>query len=165
MISYWKLDETGTPTTFEDFYGDNDGTCSGGTCPTPATGILGGAQDFDGGDQVDVPAPDPDVFDFAADESFSIGYWVNTTQSCSSAKVYIARRDADFWLGCGQVGSIGVAKFSLSGSGGGNTLTGSSQINDGDWHFIVVGREAGAGADTQFLYVDGVLEDSGTTTD
>ena len=45
MSHYWKLDETGTPTDFFDSYvGINNAYCSSGTCPSPATGLIGGAQ-------------------------------------------------------------------------------------------------------------------------
>jgi len=87
-ISYWKLNETGTPTAFEDFYGDNDGACAG-ECPIPAADIISGAMNFDGNDEIDVP--DDDSLDWSDTDSFAVEVWVNTTQDTSGNKVFIGK--------------------------------------------------------------------------
>jgi uncharacterized repeat protein (TIGR01451 family) len=45
MVHYWKLDET-AGTAYADTYGSLDASCS--SCPTPSSGQVDGAQDFDG---------------------------------------------------------------------------------------------------------------------
>jgi hypothetical protein len=64
--AYYKLDETASPYT--DFLGGSDATCT--DCPAATTGIVNGAQQFDGSD--DARGPDNDLFVCNKDDSFSI---------------------------------------------------------------------------------------------
>jgi hypothetical protein len=46
-------------------------------------------------------------------------------------------------------------------AGSGVTITGTSDVADGSWHYLTYVR-TGTGTDQAHIYVDGVLEDSGT---
>jgi len=64
-----------------------------------------------------------------------------------------------WWLGCGI--STKTASFNLRDtSGNGVAVTGSTPINDGKWHHIVVVRDESTNENR--LYVDGVKEDWAT---
>jgi hypothetical protein len=162
MTSYWKLDETGSPTTFDDYYDGNDATCTGSECPTPGTGIVNGGQAFNGStNQVDVSA-DPS-FDWGADASFSIEYWMRTEASytCPNNDVIVGRDDSStnlhIWTGCS--GGGGEAVFQLRDTSGyGGSIKGSTDLTDGDWHHVVVIRDGST--DTNYVYVDGNQEAS-----
>jgi hypothetical protein len=160
MISYWKLDETGTPTTFADSYDDNDATCSGTQCPTPGAGIVGSGQVFNGStNQVDVPA-DPS-FDWAADDSFTIEYWAKTEAAyqCPNNDVIVGRDDDStnlhIWTGC--TNTSGAVTWQLRDTTGyGGSIAGTTDITDGDWHHVVVLRNNAD--DTNAIFVDGKQE-------
>ena len=156
MIHYWKLDETaGAP--YLDSYGTNDATCI--NCPTPFTGIVDGAQWFDGADD-EVNIADDDTFDWGADDSFTIEYWMMTDQSTSGNRVMIGRDDASsqlhWWTG---PNSDGYATFQLRDVNfDGESISDDVALNDGDWHHIVCVRDNSV--DENRLYVDGSLENT-----
>lgn len=170
-IAYWPLDEASGATTFEDVVGTNDGTCSGEACPAAAAGKVGGAFTFTASqnDGITVAAPDPDVFDWLGNESFSIEVWVKMTQSCEvENRVFIGRYPvvpilgkASWWVGCTYDGTnlISVANFSLRDTNGTTgATTGTSPINNGEWHHIVAVRDNASNENR--IYVDGVLENT-----
>ena len=166
-ISIWKLDEL-AGSTYADAFNGNDGT--GDDDPTAAASPIGGAQDFDGATNgIDVPADDS--FNWLANESFSIEFWINTTTTGSLAgntAVAVGRNDAflggttdAFWFT--GVNNSGFAIFQLNDSSGSNIVEGSLagggiRIDDGAWHHVVAVRDESI--DTNLIYVDGVLQDS-----
>jgi hypothetical protein len=165
MTHYWKMDEAyGTP--LKDSYGSNDAVAT--NVPTLASGVVAGAQDFDGvDDQVDVP--DDDTWDWGANDSFSVEFWINKDTPCagtstSDNEVAVGRDDAGsslhWWIGvvCTQE-PPGVACFQLRDvSNNGDAVYGSTVITDGDWHHVVAVRDAAANMNR--IYVDGIKEDS-----
>lgn len=98
--------------------------------------------------------------------NFSLECWINTTaQSLTGSQAYqgngiiwsdVSGYADDFVL---AVLNNRVAFFDGdANSGNGRTIIGTTTINDGGWHHIVVTREAGA---QMKLYVDGILQASG----
>jgi len=153
ISAYWKLDETSGP-PFVDWVGDADAICS--TCPDPVPGLIGGAQWFDGTDEVNVPASG--VFDWAADASFTIAYWMKTDQSTAGNRVLVGR-DGDglhMWVGCDDNGTV---RFQLKENGGDSVYIGGigPVLNDNEWHFIVAVRDNDL--DRNAIYVDNVVID------
>ena len=159
ISSYWKLDEP-TPTdpngTYVDFVKDNDGT--GNANPTAATGIVNGAQEFNGTDtQINVPADNS--FDWQRDKSFSIEFWVKTdgVVAPSTNQVIIGRDDAvtglHWWVGMRD--TDGLPCFSLTdtnGNGSGPYGVGIISLSDGSWHHVVAVRDDST--DDNIIYVD-----------
>lgn len=165
-IAYWRLDEVGENNTVPDSIAENDGVCSG-NCPQIVTGLIGNAYDFAGSNQIDVA--DNAIFDWGAEDSFSIQTWINTTQSCTGNKVFLGKfrggsEDGDWWLGCGDndaASVTNVAAFWLREGGGGAggdriNLRGSRSINDGNWHHVLATYDGAT--NVARLYVDGQLE-------
>ncbi len=154
---YWKLDENPGP-PYADEVGGNDATCT--NCPAPVTGIVGGAQHFDGTDD-EVYAPDDGTWDWDKDASFSICYWMRSSASTSGNRVLAARDDPSsslhWWVGCDDTGR---ERFQLRDVNGNGVYIGNkgAVLNDGDWHFIVAVRDNSA--DMNRIYVDGVKTDS-----
>ena len=157
MISYWKMDDTNIPPVV-DFYGDNEGSSSSGHYPTPAVGTVNGALDFNGVTDY-VTVADDNSLDWESTDSFSIELWAKFTNVSSRNKVMIGRDKeggTHWWLGANQnTGTVNWNMMATNGSGG--AVTGTTAINNGQWHHIVAVRDESA--DENRLYVDGVLED------
>ena len=153
---YWKLDD-GSGATAADDYEFLDGTLHNGA--TWVAGTVGGAAHFNGTDQY-ITVPDDASLDWGASSSFSIEVWARFTNVSSRNKVMIGRDDRPggqhWWLGAKQ--NTGVANFNLLATDdGGVACTGTTALNDGEWHHIVAVRDNDL--DENRLYVDGDEED------
>ena len=171
MIAYWRLDETSSG-TYADSYDSHPGTCSGSDCPTPDPGILNGGQLFSRLDATKIDVPAHSDFDWGADDSFTIEYWMRGVpgETCSGSvtsdnEVIVGRDDASsnlhIWTGCKAYDSGGVdggyANWQLRDvNNNGVSITGTTNIADGSWHHVVAIRDASA--DMNYLYVDGIKE-------
>ena len=154
-ISLWSMDAL-QGSTLPDFFGVNDGSCIG-DCPSAATGQVSGAMQFNGSTTgVNVPAHSS--FNWAADGSFTIEYWMKKSTACTGNEVVMGRTDPGrglfWWTGCW--GDDNTAAFMLLGGNGVNTVKGTTPLTDGEWHHIAVVRDGSLGQSR--LYVDGFLE-------
>ena len=158
MLSYWKLDET-TGQVFSDVTGSLNASCSAGNCPAFASGRIGGALDFDGANHR-LEVPDDASLDWAGNASFSLELWANFTDVSSQDRVMIGREEqggTHWWLGAAQ--DSGYASFTLlDANQAGVSLTGSTPLNDGQWHHLVAVRDDSL--DENRLYVDSQLVDA-----
>lgn len=151
-VAYWKLDET-TGTTYEDSISGNDGEGTGD--PTPVAGTVNGAQEFDGTNDINVPADRS--FGWYQNESFSIEYWMKKTGiPPANNEVIIGRRDAagqpSWWVGLDTV--TGFAHFRLADKDTkSDEKVGTTNLGDGQWHHVVAVMD-GVAAELR-LYVDG----------
>jgi uncharacterized repeat protein (TIGR01451 family) len=143
MIAYWKLGET-SGSTYDDFYDGHDGACAG-RCPTPTTGHVGGAQEFNGSDTgINVPADA--AFDWDITDSFSIEFWMKRPGAPTGNEVIVGRQGSThpkphIWVGVGQWAG-NVAAFCLYDTDGvGTCLTGETVVTGGNWHHIVAVRD------------------------
>ncbi len=170
IFFYLKLDETAGP-TYEDFIKDNDGTGSANVAAT-TDGILNGAQEFNGTDtEINVDADNS--FDWKSDESFSIEFWVKTDNFSAGGdnQVVIGRTDGplQWWVGInGANGRISFFLRDRTGAGDTADLDGVESAtnpiipSDGSWHHVVAVRDDVEDNNTNFIYVDGVLQGSST---
>ena len=165
IVDLWELEENGGP--YADEIGTNDGAANT-DAPTQAGGQVGFAQDFDDtDDEIDIPSSTD--FDWLATDSFSIEFWVNTSNAGGN-RVVIGRFDAAgtvWWVGVQD--TSGLAVFYL-GDTNGDTIDppvgpvgevgsgGATAIADGNWHHVVAVRDGGT--DTNAIYVDSVLQES-----
>ncbi len=105
---------------------------------------------FDGAND-HVIVPYSSAFDFGMND-FTIETWAKTT-FISGNQVMIGRIGANnYWFGT----SNGKANFSMTG----HDVTGTTNVADGNWHHIAAVRKNGI----QYIYVDGVLEGTQSTT-
>ncbi|MGB5473208.1 MAG: LamG-like jellyroll fold domain-containing protein, partial [Gammaproteobacteria bacterium] len=150
---YFPFNETSGSAFTDTVAGVTAGCVS---CPTPVSGRVSGAQQYDGiGNAVDVP--DVGLFDWATTDRFSLEAWVNKSAACIGSESIVGRHETGsqlhWWLGCEN----GIAAFTLTDSGGtGATILGTTDIADGQWHHLVAVRDAISGEIR--LYVDGVEE-------
>ena len=175
MAAYWRLEENGSP--YDEYFGLTEATCT--SCPTQdnSNAISGFYQDFDGsavsGDEVDVAAsgndPGDAVFDWGADDSFAIEFWMRTdyTDVLDINEVIIGRDDLSgtkmqWWVGLTGPDDAEQGKvfFQLLENGfttaAGKALKSDNAVTDGEWHHIVAVRDDVA--DQNLLYVDGKLQ-------
>ncbi len=164
MRAFWHFDDDPATMTFADEIENpafNNGVCVDLKCPTSTTsGVVDSAFIFDGNDEINVV--DTSGLDFTVGGDMSIETWVKTTQDCSSRVVFVGRYEgigsAAWWLGCVENNK---AAFHMRDSDGIEfTVSGTSTINDGEWHHIVGTRDGAANVNK--IYVDGKLENSGT---
>lgn len=154
LVAYYPLDDTGG-TVLADIAGNsNDLTCTSGNCAAPDVGQINGGQVFTATDTITTDAANPTNFNFADSDSFSLSLWVNTTQDCTAEnKVFVARRYAQFWLGCVNGGGL---EFKLTSDNNvTQSVVGGAGLNDGAWHHVAGVVEDGA-VDVIRVYLDGV---------
>jgi hypothetical protein len=159
LLSYWTLNET-TGAPYVDMFSEKNGQCAGGGCPSAAAGIVQGGQSFGSATGIAV-SPDA-VFDWRAEESFSIEFWMRRSGTPSANEVIVGREgagtDLQWWVGIDH-GRGDVARFYLRNAAGQDFgASGGTILGDGDWHHIAAVRDAGAGL--LRIYVDGVEEGS-----
>jgi len=159
LLLYMPFEEGQGPTTHDWGSGDRNGTLSGATFTTGNTGN-GGALDFNGtSDYVIVPR----FTVGSTGNTFSA--WVKTT-STDSGKTYsgnaaqnvLGDNTTGVVLGFGLTG--GKIQYNLYNTAW-NNVTGLANANDGNWHYITATHASDGSVD---LYLDGVLDNSGTIT-
>lgn len=164
LTNYWHLDETNA-TLFSDQIGLVNATCAG-ACPATAPGIIGNGQVFDGNTTSLNVAPNAD-FDWAANDSFSIAYWVKGVpgQACNASnQVIVGRHENSFnphwWLGCESGTGNATVVFSDTDDDDDQLLLSGPSITDGNWHYVTFVRNGATNLNS--LYVDGLLASSQT---
>ena len=163
MISYWRMDETGSPDAFVDLPGVNDAKCN--DCPEVTQGIVDGALFFNGNKKVDVIDDSSLYIDFS--ESFTLEMWVKPNQSGQQSFIgkWTDPRNTFYSLG---MNSQNKPKFELNDftynidpykDATSSSVTGKTVLNDGSWHHIagLFWRRSGL-SDELRLYVDGNLD-------
>ena len=107
------------------------------------------------------------VIDFSAYEAISISFWVRTTLQPSGDTVMIelsknfndqlAGADGGlFYLGLNSAGAMGAAIHHKTGDY--SVVNGSTPVNDGAWHHVVVELMKATYPDNFKIYVDGANE-------
>lgn len=131
IVSYWRLDEIGTPTFFEDLPGINNAYPT--IAPSSVNGIVGEALSFDGSNRVDV-IDDTSLY-FWPKESFTIEMWVKTTGT--GEQIFLGKRGGGGPYYFLEMNSLNQANFTVKDSTG-YVITKSNPtiINDGNWHHI-----------------------------
>lgn len=172
LLAEWRMDEStwnGTSGEVEDQTGNGrDGTAQNGAQTDDATPALTGDPGtcgygtFDGGnDHVNVAGLSGILNDTA-----SLTFWIRTTQTGNDTAWQApgvtgveeaGGADDIFWGWIDGNGRIGISVANDYD----NEQKSSSAINDGNWHHVVLTRDASSG-DTK-VYVDGSLESTGNS--
>lgn len=157
LLSRWAFDEGEDETVAVDSAGSIDGTLQGGAVFVPGAGIRGGAVSLDSetADRVNMG----DKYSFAGNPSFSLQVWVKSTSM--AGHIVVGRHTTGFLNGYAIAlndisdgppsEAAGSCHFYQSDVPQHNS--GDVDIADGDWHQILVTRDASAGQHR--LYVDG----------
>lgn len=151
-----KLNETSGP-TYIDYYNDHHGTAT--SAPTPALGIVNGAQAFSSTTGIDLP-DNAEEFDWTHTDNFSFEFWLKTSTTATMVAMGRQRKADDYpdkaqwWVG---TDASGVATFSLQDNGATPILfeiSGGPVLSDNMWHHIIAVRDGSASENR--LYVDGI---------
>lgn len=153
LILHWSMntDDTDSGSIKDRTPYDRHGELLGGV-DTDVSSVIGEAFSFNGTDgYLRTPITNPD-------SEFTISMWIRTTDSNASISGFldsstlgtVASHEKEFLLN-----SDGTVTFRAFDSTQ-RLANSSTQINDGEWHFIAV---TGESTDTIDLYVDGVGED------
>ncbi len=155
-----KISYPGTGTTWSDLAGSNNGTLTTDLINGPTFDAgNGGSIVFDGTDDyVDLSTG---FLDVSANQGLTISAWIKTTNSSGTIFSYNLSSVSDFFL---TVNSNAL-KFQWTTYAGKSvtqtTATGTSNIADGDWHFLVGTRDS---TGVFRVYVDGVLEGTSSSS-
>jgi hypothetical protein len=160
LVGYWRLDE-GTGLTTADASGNgDDGTLSGEV--TWVAGRVGAnALNFHGAGVADahVGIPDAAGLRFTADQSFTVGAWVNATD-LPGKWTGLVTKSTDAGAGYGLfIDPTNHWVFATNSDD--HALIGST-VTTG-WHYVTAVQDGTAG--TRQIYVDGVLRGTGTAAD
>ncbi len=154
-VAHWKFDE-GEGDIAYDSIGNNHGTIYGATW---TAGKIGWALDFDGtNDYVETTTIDE------IDQPISISAWIKTYGSNETQTIF-GRNQGDSYVGYSYENCIRISKdnfvyFGDRPPGGGVTyLTSTEPIEIGQWHHIVVTRDANSFAT---LYINGCFDNNDT---
>ena len=154
LVAWWKFDNDAN-----DSAGTNHGSTHGD--PTYVVGKFGRAINLDGDDYVDFG--NPDSLNFGTGD-WTVSAWIKTTQSGGADD---PNRGTIFANGADEVGGIRIALILNDARLDMMTLTtdddisnkvqatGTTQVNDGNWHHIVGMRNGSR----LLLYIDGVLNE------
>lgn len=166
LISYWEL-ETGNGTFFVDKKGINNGTCSGASCPTNVSGIIGGAYKFDGVNDGIVLGDALDSYTSGASKKWTYSLWVKKngigTDDMLIAKWQSADPNREYQMYFNTANNIIFFSDSLGDySANMYSTTTSTYTSTNNWyHVVFVWDSSLAAANRQSIYVNGTLQ---TTT-
>jgi len=154
LKAYYPLDNDNA----KDISGNgNDGTLNGGVT-TGATGQVKNAYDFDGNSDIDISSGDPIG---SQPTAFTLAGWAKTSDSGDNVIVHITGSNSDIAriMVKSSVARLGV----YDDSTGFDAVDGSTNIDDGNWHYIV-GVFDDTATNEMKVYVDGSFEGEISTT-
>ena len=142
---------------------DQSGKGNDGIIPLSGPFAGSGSLNFPGGSTDRLEIANSADFNFGTG-AYTIEMLIKTTASAGWLYHENDPNDSGMRLCVGTNGSTGSndgrIEFNEQVSNGDNAIQGSTQINDGQWHHIAVVR--GASGDATKLYVDGVLDATGS---
>ena len=158
------LEET-SGTHYDSTSNDNDGTQNGGV-DQDASGIVDGADSFDGSDDY-VDVPDDTSLNFGTND-FTVEGWINTPSLTNGYSRIVCKQTSTTEGYCFYIRQTdGALRFNRGGSYGSPDTP--IDVVDGEWHHVAVVLDGS----NVYFYVDGVLDgilnlntnDVSTTTD
>lgn len=158
FAGHWPLDDgrdNPSSTTAADIERSNDGILEGfPTQPTWSEGIIGGALDFDGTDDV-VVVPQTDVLDITG--SLTMMVWINKQGANSNdryghliGKNHTGGPSADSYYLKSE--ATDVLTFGVTSAGENTELTGTEPVPQNQWHQVTAVFVPG---ESMMLYLDG----------
>jgi len=159
VAGVWLFDEDMDDEAKDSSGNGNDGMINGGVTWTK-DGKFGGALEFDGIDGW-VEVPDNDEAEFPAGVDFTIACWLKVTTPEAEppmiiAKHYFTTSQILPWYGLYYQPAGTMDLYLRDVSSTNYHISGTSHIDDGEWHHFAATRESG----TIKLYVDGAEEAS-----
>lgn len=168
LISLWKMDES-SGSIFADSKGNHDASRSSDLIS--ADGKINGCQYFDFSNRDLAKIQNDAAFNFPANSSFSIAYWLKFTDTqygLHGGQDHIVISKGDWNTGgpstalwASGVNGSGKVNFLLSDDTGDKIdLEGDGHYGDGQWHHVACVRDESN--NKSILYVDGIVVDEVT---
>ncbi len=157
LVAWWRMDDGAGNTATDSTSTAADGSINGATW---TTGRRAGALQFSGGQSIHCGRR----ASLGGTTPFTITAWVRVNAGTSQEGTIIQQRASDGWNGQYRfyVSSTGRIGFYVYGNSAQQfNFTGSTAINNGQWHHVAAVRDANGNA---YLYLDGVLNGSVTGT-
>ena len=157
IVSYWKLDEAGTPASYADTIGPNTLTTSGS--PPAVVGQVSNAGDFEAGSNqyASIANGSQTGLDITIGQ-YTFSCWVKPETLPGSLMTLIDKSQGGsdaYWF---VIRTTNVLQCYHQG----NTFTGTNTLTAGVWQYVTFSHE-GAGGNVRF-YIDGWNESSVTST-
>ncbi len=162
LVAYLPFDE-GTGTTTADTTGNgNNGTLPGAEPPTWVTGLINSALEFHGTNSAGhVEVANAPSLQFGANQSYTIGAWVNVTNGNTGKEQEVINKSADQGNEYGLlINAAGDWVFRGGSSSSPVDVVGPAAVSN-TWTFVCGVQDAVAG--TRTLYINGVAVASSTT--
>lgn len=175
LIGHWTLDETSGNVIADSSGNGNDGTwvdsADNDVTGETTVGTVGTALTFDGTDDyIDISATAAGTGSY---EDWTISTWYKSNTTTISDDQYITvfgdpigGNNDVFLIAVGDDAGYekAIRVFLNSNPSSGSNYYGTSDVNDMNWHHIVVTRNKAVGGDIN-IYVDGVLESNNEVAD
>ncbi len=145
LVAHWELDETEGSNAY-DSVDVNDGICYGEPLWQPASGMIGGALEFDG---IDDYVSTPFVLDPAIG-AFSVFAWIKGGAAGQVIISQASNAGGENWLSANPLDGKLMTELKGTGRSGFPQIS-ESVITDGGWHRIGLVRDESY----RTLYVDG----------
>lgn len=157
LVSYLKFERN-----MNDSQSVNHGSITG--TEQYADGVYGKAFDFNGSSRVTLL--NESTFDYEHTNAFSITFWMKNSQASGADRVFVAK-NSDINTAAGfavfQESAAAKTRFRLRDTTTNYDVDSTSALNDGSWHFIAATFSGNSNRSGMKLYVDGVLNATGTT--
>jgi len=156
LVGWWRFNnEAGENSTFFKDYSSyqNNGTCSGTTCPSITTaGKFGGAYNYNGSQKVTIANTSSQQINNA----ITFEAWIKP-QGTSNYET-IAYKDyagdsADYWLACRNTGTVLFYLYGIDTW----AINGNSVLYNGETHHVVFTYDSNTSANNMRFYIDGNL--------
>ncbi len=158
LVGYWNFSETGSTTAYDRSPYGNDGTLTGG--PTYAAGKFGTALRFDGTDDYITVGSSTTI---NMQTSMTFAGWFKANGDYITNQAFIGASTNGNAANYGVTFGYTNNKFEFWQASGGPDITSTRSISDDNWHHYAVTRTGTTGAWTLNLYIDGVLDKTGTS--
>lgn len=162
VYARWHLNEATGATVLDTSGNGRDGTPVNN--PVSVPGKLNNALQFNGSTQY---VNFGNIANFERTQAFSIILWVKTSMTTNAMLINHIQQGSPFTGWQFYKATDQKLAFSLVNNNSSNTIqiTGSTIINDGTYHFLVMTYDGSSSASGVRLYVDGVLETMTIVTD
>jgi hypothetical protein len=148
LVAYWKLNNT------SDSVGSKTLTNNGSVTFVP--GKIGDGADFGSSNSSKYLSLPGGLM--SGSNAFSISCWIKTNSSVSKSVFQYGDLTSGAYFSMGTAGaSTGYVQANFFGGSG--SVTGTTNVHDGSWHYIVVTFSGGNG--NLKIYVDGSIQNTG----
>ncbi|MEM7393300.1 MAG: DUF2341 domain-containing protein, partial [Verrucomicrobiota bacterium] len=145
-VGVWHLGDDGGSGNFPDSANNNDASDEVGSDTVTSPGIIGEAQDFNGGANELVVANEPN-FDFLG--AMTISTWFRVEAFTGNWQALITKGEGNVW----RIHRSNNTQNLAWSAGAGGDLTAPVNVDDGNWHHLTVTKSVANG---KAVYLDGV---------